>query len=145
MAAICGNQPKQNSVIKTVRKDSIKIIHLFENDKHMKNYDSSKPSKYIMYLDANNLYGWAMSYYLPTGGFRQLTEKEMKKTDLAKYTDDSKKGLISEDDLKYPQELHDLHNNYALTAEKISVNKNMLSQYCEAIRQKYSPLGKLKN
>lgn len=38
------------------------------NDKYMKHYDSSKSSKYIMYLDANNLYGWAMSQYLPTGG-----------------------------------------------------------------------------
>ena len=40
------------------------------NDKYMKNYNEKGPSKYIMYLDANNLYGWAMSQYLPTDGFR---------------------------------------------------------------------------
>ena len=44
------------------------------NNKYMKSYDKTKPSKYIMYLDANNLYGWAMSQYLPTGGFRWMTE-----------------------------------------------------------------------
>ena len=45
------------------------------NNKYMKTYDEKAPSKYIMYLDANNLHGWAMSQYLPTGGFRWLTEK----------------------------------------------------------------------
>ena len=45
------------------------------NNKYMKTYDKKAPSKYIMYLDANNLYGWAMSQYLPTGGFRWMTTK----------------------------------------------------------------------
>ena len=45
------------------------------NNKYMQNHDKSKPFKYVMYMDANNLYGWAMSQYLPTGGFRWLTEK----------------------------------------------------------------------
>ena len=44
------------------------------NNKYMKTYDEKAPSKYIMYLDANNLYGWAMSQYLPTGGFRWMTK-----------------------------------------------------------------------
>ena len=77
-------------------------------NKYIKEYDEKVPSKYVMYLDANNLYGWAMSQYLPTGGFRWLTEKEINKIDLAKYKEDSKKGVILEVDLKYPQESHDL-------------------------------------
>ena len=44
------------------------------NNKYMKEYDKKSPSKHIIYLDANNLYGWAMSQYLPTGGFRMPTE-----------------------------------------------------------------------
>ena len=36
----------------------------------MKNYDSSKESEFMMYLDADNLYGWAMTQYLPNGGFK---------------------------------------------------------------------------
>ena len=109
----------------------------------MKNYNEKAPSKYITYLDANNLYGCAMSRYLPTGGFRWLTEKDLDKIDLAKYTEDSEKAL--EVDLEYPQSLHDLHNDYPLAAEKISVSKYMLSNYCEIIRKKYSiTIGQVK-
>ena len=74
------------------------------NNKYMKSYNEKAPSKYIMYLDANNLYGWAMSQYLPTGGFRWITEKQISKLDLAKYNENSKKGLILEVDLEYPKE-----------------------------------------
>ena len=88
------------------------------NNKYIKDYNEKAPSKYIMYLDANNIYGWAMSQYLPTGGFRWLTENEINKTDLAKYKEDSKKGVILDVDLEYPQELHDLRNDYPLAPEK---------------------------
>ena len=108
------------------------------NNKYMKKYDEKAPSKYVMYLDANNLYGWAMSQYLPTGGFRWLTEKEINKIDLAKYKEDSKKGVILEVDQEYPQELHDLHNDYPLAPEKMKVTKEMLSPYCESIREKFN-------
>ena len=49
------------------------------NNKYMTNYDKSKPSKYIMYLDTNNLYGWALSQYLPTGGFKWMRKKKIEK------------------------------------------------------------------
>ncbi|XP_065677415.1 uncharacterized protein LOC136092790 [Hydra vulgaris] len=48
------------------------------NNKYMENYDESKESKYIQYLDANNLYGWAMSKPLPTKGFQWMSEEELK-------------------------------------------------------------------
>ena len=107
------------------------------NNKYMKEYDEKAPSKYIMYLDANNLYGWAMSQYLPTGGFRWMTQKQIDKIDLTKYKEDSDKGIILEVDLEYPEELHDLHNDYPLAAEKIKETKKMLSPYCEEIRDKF--------
>ena len=108
------------------------------NNKYMKEYDEKTPSKYIMYLDANNLYGWAMSQYLPTGGFRWMTEKQISNLDLATYKEDSKKGLILEVDLQYSQELHDLHNDYPLAAERVRVNEDMLSEYCKEIASKYN-------
>ena len=104
------------------------------NNKYMKNYNPEEASKYIMYLDANNLYGWAMSQYLPTGGFKWLTEKEV---DLSKFDDESEKGLILEVDLEYPEELHNLHNDYPLAAEKIKVTEDMLSPYCREIAEKF--------
>ena len=52
------------------------------NNKYMKEYDEKAPSKYIMYLDANNLYGWAMSQYLPTGNFKWLSQKQIEKNQL---------------------------------------------------------------
>ena len=106
------------------------------NNKYMKKYDEKAPSKYIMYLDANNLYGWAMSQYLPTGSFRWITEKQINKIDLAKCKEDGKKGLILEVDLEYPKELHNLHNDYPLAAEKVRVTKDMLSEYCNKIAAK---------
>ena len=43
------------------------------------NYNIINNYQYIMYLNANNLYGWAMSQYLPTGGFKWMTEEEIGK------------------------------------------------------------------
>ena len=108
------------------------------NNKYMKEYNDNEPSKYIMYLDANNLYGWAMSQYLPTGGFRWMTQKQIDNIDLDKYKEDSKKGLILEVDLEYPKELHDIHNDYPLGPEKVKVKKDMLSDYCKKIKDKYN-------
>ena len=107
------------------------------NNKYMKTYDEKAPSKYIMYLDTNNLYGWAMSQYLPTGGFKWMTEKQIDNIDLAKYKEDSNTGLILEVDLAYPEELHHLHNDYPLAPEKVKVTENMLSGYCKNIKKKY--------
>ena len=60
----------------------------------MVGYDDSKPSKYIHYLDANNLYGWSMSQCLPTGGFKWLTEKQLDKIMSKTILPDNKKGYI---------------------------------------------------
>ena len=112
--------------------------HSKANNKYMKKYDDREPSKYIMFLDANNLYGWAMSQHLPTSGFRRMTEKEIDKIDLTKYKKDSKKGLILEVDLEYPKELHDMHDDYPLAPERMKVTKDILSTYCETIRKRFN-------
>ena len=57
-------------------------IHSEANNKYMQSYDFNKPSKFVMYLDANNLCGWAMSQYLPYGGFKWLNQKEIDKFDV---------------------------------------------------------------
>ena len=103
------------------------------NNKYMKNYDKNVQSKYIMYLE-----DWAISQYLPTGNFRWMTGKEISKIDLEKYGTDGKKGSILEVDLEYPQELHDIHNDYPVAPEKVKVSKNMLSEYCKKIAERYN-------
>ena len=108
------------------------------NNKYMKEYDEKTPSKYIMYLDANSLFGWAMSQYLPTGNFQWMTDNEISKIDLGKYKANGKKGLILEVELEYPQELHDIHNDYPVAPEKVKVSNNMLSAYCKKIAEKYN-------
>ena len=82
-------------------------------------YDPNKPSKYITYLDANNLYGWAMSQPLPVGDFKWLTEKEIDEmmSDQAKI-----KGCTLEVDLENPDDLHDLYSDYPFAPESVAVN-----------------------
>ena len=108
--------------------------HAQGNNKYMKNYNEVKESSYIMYLDANNLYGWAMSQKLPSGNFHWIPCPEY--INLDSYDENSAKGLILEVDLEYPPELHHLHNDYPCAPEKISVQKEMLSDYCREILER---------
>ena len=91
-------------------------------------YNPSKPNSYIMYLDANNLYGWAMSKPLPKSGFKwkrvMPTEEE-----IMNKKENAKKGWILEVDLEYPAELHKEHNSYPLAPEKKVVKKESMSDY----------------
>ena len=87
----------------------------------MNNYDQTKPSKYISYLDMNNLYDRAMSGYLPYGRFKWL-----KNTDNFHVNPISKKTPI---DLDYPDQLHVLHNDYPLAPEKLAIPYDILSDY----------------
>ena len=103
----------------------------------LKRYSKIDKNKTIMYWDTNNLYGWAMSQSLPVSDFKFLTEKKINNFDLDSVTENSQTGYILECDLKYPKELHELHNDYPLCPEKIEVNSDMLSKYCSDIAHKY--------
>ena len=123
----------QNLIEKGMRGgiSTITHRHAVANNKYMKNYDPEKESCYIPYLDANNLYGWAMSQKLPTGDFRWIPSPEY--INLDSYDENSAKGLILEVDLEYPPELHRLHNDYPLAPEKMVVREEMLSDYSREI------------
>ena len=96
------------------------------NNKYMSDYDSNKQSTFITYLDKNNLYGWAMSEYLPYGEFKWL--KNVDELDVMSINEKSDIGYILEVDLEYPDELHELHNDYPLAPEKLAVSSDMLSK-----------------
>ena len=84
----------------------------------MKNYDSTKLSIYISYLDMNNLYGCGMSDYLPYGGFKWL--KNVDNFHVNSINEKNPIRYILEVDLEYPDELHVLHNDYPLAPEKLA-------------------------
>ena len=98
------------------------------NNKYMGDkFNLSEPSKYIQYLDANNLYGAAMSMKLPTHGFKWMNDKELLVW--------RKIPCILEVDLEYPNELHDLHNDYPLAPERIMC-KNKVEKLIPNLRNK---------
>ena len=111
--------------------------HSKTNNKYMMCYDSSKESIYISYLHANNLYGGAMSQYLPYGRFKWLNQKEISGFCLNSTSENNSMGYILEIGLKYPSELHGLHNDYPLAPEKPEINQNMSSNHCSNIANKY--------
>ena len=78
-------------------------------------YDDKLATKYITYLDANNLYGWAMCKSLPTRNFKWMDDGELMGW--------KKHACILEVDLEYPKELHDLHNDYPLAPERLVLGK----------------------
>ena len=98
------------------------------NNKYMKDYNPDEGSTYIQYLDANNLYGWAMSQSPSTHGFKwmkNLTKETV--IDILEKANHSmsnlgRKGYIFEVDLEYPHKLWETHNDYPLAPEKIIVN-----------------------
>ena len=83
----------------------------------MKKYDETKPSTYIQYLYANNLYGWAMSQKLPAHGFKWIDVNRSKVLKLLGKKD-TNQGFIFEVDLDYPESLWETHNDYPLAPEK---------------------------
>ena len=100
------------------------------NNEFVKGYDSSLEKSLITYWDINNLYGVAMLEYLPYDKFEWLSDDEIDGIDFSSVSVESDVGYILEVDLKYPSELHELHNDYSLAPEKLRVSKDMLSDYC---------------
>ena len=88
----------------------------------MKEFDKTKPSTFIQYLDANNLYGWAMSQNFPTHGFKWIDVNIPSVLKLLEKKD-TKQGYIFEVDLEYPSSLWKEHNDYPLAPDRIKLDK----------------------
>ena len=96
------------------------------NNKYMKDYDKTKLSKFLMYLDANNLYGWAMTQKLPVHSFKWMSNKEIENIFNNRIVQVwEKTPCILEVDLEYPEELHDLHNDYPLCPERVECDNGV--------------------
>ena len=90
-------------VEKGIRGGMCQTIHRYAkaNNKYMKNYDEIIISSYLMYLDANNLYGWAMSQKLPVNGFKWVRKlSKFHEFSIKNYTETSNKGYFLEVDVE---------------------------------------------
>ena len=96
------------------------------NNKYKKNYNNNEESSYILYLDANNLYGWAMSKKLPTNCFKWINNNEINEDFIKNYDENNDKGHVLEVDVKYPKRLHELHSDLMFLSEQMEVNKTCL-------------------
>ena len=100
--------------------------HAKANNKYMKNYDKNIESSYIEYLDANNLYGWAMSQKLPVNDFKWIKKEELSKFNedfIKNYDENGNIGYFLEVDIDYPKELFNLHKDLPFLPERKKVNK----------------------
>ena len=111
---------------KGIRGEMCQVSHHYvkANNKCLKNYDKSTKSSYIEYLDANNLYGWAMSKKLPVRDFKWLGNLSMFIEEFIKnYDENGDKGYILEVDVKYPEKLRSVHSDLPFLPEKMKINK----------------------
>ena len=121
---------------KGIRSGICHAIHRYAkaNNKYMKNYDEDEESSYIQDLDANNLYGWAMSQKLSVSGFKWVRNMSKIEEDFIKiydYDEDGDIGYFLEVDIEYPRELHDLHSDLPFLAERMKlINATNLYAIC---------------
>ena len=97
------------------------------NNKYCPDFHKKTPEKYIIYLDMNNLYGSAMSQYLPYGGFKWVKINSETVNRILNKSDNSLYGYFLEEDLEYPENLYDSHKDYSMAPEKIKIKEEWLS------------------
>ena len=118
--------------------------HATANNPLVEGYDPTKPNSYISYLDANNLYGDAMSNPLPVGKFNFLPQSEIDTFDLLSIPPDNEIGYIIECDLSYPDHLHPSHSDYPMAPEHMTVEPELLSPFAKRLMGKeWKPSKKL--
>lgn len=129
-----------NFVEKSIRGGISMICNRYSkaNNPGVEGYDKTKDQTHVLYLDANNLYGWAMSQYLPISDYEWVDPSHHDKllNTIQSISDESEKGYIFQVDLEYPKELHDSHNDYPLASEKMQVTDEMLSDYSRSLKAK---------
>ena len=94
--------------------------HAKANNKYMNNYDKNKKLSYLVYLDANNLYGWAMSQKLPVRNYKWIEKDDISKFEekfIKSYDEDSDQGYVLEVDVEYPK-----NSDLTFLPERMKIN-----------------------
>ena len=112
--------------------------HAVANNPYLPNekYDPTKEKSYIIYLDANNLYGWGMVQKMPTGNLKWEDLAIWSLEHILCINIEGDKGFCLEVDLEYPNELHNKHNDYPLAPENVIITEDMLTEYQKELAQK---------
>ena len=98
--------------------------HVTVNNKYMKDHDKNKPSTFLEYYDANNLYGWTMCKKLPVGEFKWIKHHAYLTEDfIKKYDKDSDYGYLLKVDVKVPKHLWRLYKYLPFLSQRMKVNK----------------------
>ena len=100
--------------------------HVKANNKYFDNFDDSKPSNYLMYWDANNLYGWAMSQHLQNENLK--FDDAITLDDILDAPDENKTGYIIEVDLIFPKEIHDKLKEFPPCPESLTPKMEWFSE-----------------
>ena len=103
-----------------IRGGITQAVHRYAsaNNRYIDNYNPNAPS-YIQYLDANNLYGWAMSQPLPTGGFKWV---DLNPNDINELATKKDKGYLLKVDVRYPTEIHESHDELLFLSKGMDIN-----------------------
>ena len=111
---------------KGIRGGICHAIHWYAkaHNNYMKDYNKDEEESFLEYLDANNLYGWAMSKPLPVDSFKWIEDLSKIDEDFIKnYDKDSDEGYILDVDVEYPKNLHDFHSDLPFLPERMKINK----------------------
>ena len=135
------SDPNIHLFIKKGMRGGISYIakrHSKANNEYCLDFDDKKLKNYIIYPDMNNLYGHAMSQYLPYGGFKWIKNTNEIVNRILNKKDNSLQGYFLEVDLDYPENLHIDHGDYPLAPKKIKIKRERLSPYCLEIANEYN-------
>ena len=109
------------------------------SNKYLKTYDPKQEFKHLIYLNANNLYGYIITYFFPISGFKWVYPRQFYSN---KYTSNSSKVFVLEVGYEYPKELREWHNDYPLAPDKIEIKREMFPNYQLKIADPYNiPIG----
>ena len=106
------------------------------NNPYLEGYDPAVPTTYLQYLDANNLYGWAMVQPLPVDKFEFMGDRDIESLDIMSIPETGDIGYILEVTLEYPNSLHDEHNCLPLAPVRKAITIEELSPYTQNLLRK---------
>ena len=134
--------PDMHLFIESLIRGGVAVIserHASANNPYLppEHYDTKKETSYILYTDANNLCGLALSMPLPISDFKFLSEEEIDQLDISSVPRDGDTGYFLEVSLEYPKYLHDLHNSMPLSPESLLITRDMLSEVTFELGMKF--------